>query len=101
MLSARIQGLLERSIGRSPLLRGKGCVGAFKLLFARRGHASAVSPTVNVTSVRVGGDRGYALISTAEVPSGQIRVEHEHGAWKIGSLIGSPLGSSGGSSAGG
>jgi hypothetical protein len=97
MLGARIQGLLEKSIGRSPLLRGKGCVGAFKLLFGhRRGGASAVSRDVSVSGVRVSGDRGYALISTKALPSGEIRIEREHGAWKIGSLIGTPIASAAG-----
>jgi len=100
MLTARIQRLLARSIGHNPLLHGKGCVGAFKLLFGRHGGASAVSPTVAVTGVRVSGDRAYALFSTQSIPSAQIRVEREHGAWKIGSLIGSPLGGSSGSKAG-
>jgi hypothetical protein len=100
MLTDRIQRLLKRSVGNNPLLHGKGCVGAFKLLFGRRGGASAVSPTVAVTGVRVSGDRAYALFSTQSIPSAQIRVEREHGAWKIGSLIGSPLGASAGSKAG-
>ncbi len=100
MLTVRIQRLLTRSVGHNPLLHGKGCVGAFKLLFGRRGGASAVSPTVAVTGVRVSGDRAYALFSTQSIPSAQIRVEREHGVWKIGSLIGSPLGGSSGSKAG-
>ena len=92
LLTARIQHLLQKSIGRSPLLHGKGCVGAFKLLFGHHGRASAVSPTVSVTGVRVQGNRGYALFSTQSLPSAQIRVEREHGTWKVGSLIGTPLG---------
>jgi hypothetical protein len=55
------------------------------------GQQSTVSPDVTVTGVRVGGERGYALISTKTRPSGEIRIEREHGAWRIGSLIGSPL----------
>lgn len=98
LLTARLQHLLARSIARSPLLHGKGCVGAFKLIFGHR--TAAVSPTVTVTGVRVGGDRGYALFSTQAIPSAQISVEREHGAWKIGTLIGSPLGGSSSSRAG-
>lgn len=99
LLTARIQRLLQRSIKRTPLLHGKGCVGAFKLIFGHRG-ASAISPTVSVTGFRVQGDRGYALFSTQSIPSAQIRVEREHGTWKIGSLIGSPVGGSSSTSAG-
>lgn len=92
MLSNRIEGLLERSVKRSPLLHGKGCIGAYKLLFGRRpGRPNVVASTVSVTGVRVSGDRGYALVATRSIPSGQIRIEREHGSWKIGSLIAEPV----------
>jgi hypothetical protein len=91
MLATHIQQLLERSVRRTRLLHGKGCVGAFKLIFGHRGRTSAISPTVTVTGVRVQGDHGYALFSTQSIPSAQLRVERAHGSWKIGSLIGSPL----------
>lgn len=91
LLTAHIQQLLERSIRRTSLLHGKGCVGAFKLIFGRGGRASTISPTVSVTGVRIQGEKGYALFSTQSLPSAQIRVEREHGVWKIASLIGSPL----------
>lgn len=100
MLAPHIQALLERSIRRTRLLHGKGCVGAFKLIFGQGGRNSSISPTVSVTGVRVDGDNGYALFSTQTIPSAQIHVERERGAWKIASLIGSPLGESSASSGG-
>lgn len=100
MLTAHIQQLLERSIRRTSLLHGKGCVGAFKLIFGRGGRTSSISPTISVTGVRIQGDKGYALFSTQSLPSAQIRVQRERGAWKIASLIGSPLAGSAASSGG-
>jgi hypothetical protein len=93
LLAARVQAAIVRSLGRSALLRGKGCPVILKLLFHHQaGQAGAISPAVTVTALRVSGDRGYALISTKAKPKGDIRVEREHGAWKVAALIGSALG---------
>jgi hypothetical protein len=92
LLGARIRSAIEHSIGRTPLAHGHGCEGVVTIVFRHHpGQKSTVSQSVTVTGVRVSGDRGYALISTPQRPSEEIRIEREHGAWKVGALIGSPL----------
>jgi hypothetical protein len=92
LLSTRIQGAIVRSLGHSALLQGKGCATILTVLFRHpAGQAGAISPAVTVTGLRVSGDQGYALISTKAKPKGDIRVEREHGAWKVAALIGSAL----------
>lgn len=91
LLSAQIKRLVLSSIEQNPLMRGKGCVGIFTAMVGRNPHSS-LSPEVAVHSVRLyRNEKGFALISTKDRRSGQIRIEREHGAWKIGSLIGGPL----------
>lgn len=91
LLSAQIKRLVLSSMEQNPVLHGKGCVRIFTLTVGRNGHGS-LSPEVTVHSVRLyRNEKGFALISTKDRRSGQIRVEREHGVWKVGSLIGGPL----------
>jgi hypothetical protein len=93
LLDSTFQQSLSRSLGRSPLLRSKGCAGIIQLLFQHRpGQPGRVSAAVTVTGVRLNGDHGFALITTHSIPAGEISVGREHGSWKVGSLIGSALG---------
>lgn len=92
LLGARIHGVIERSLGSTKLARGRGCEGTLTTVFRHsHGRPGIVEAAVTVTGVRVKGNRGYALISTKLRPHEQIRIEREHGAWKIAALIGSPL----------
>lgn len=92
LLSAQIKSLVLSSIEReNPTMQGRGCAGIFTEMVGRNPHAS-LSAEVTVHSVRLyRNEKGFALISTKDRRSGQIRIEREHGAWKIGSLIGGPL----------
>jgi hypothetical protein len=92
LLSSGISKSIVQSLGRSAALREKGCPGILSLLFKHRpGQAGASLAVVDVTGVRVKGNRGFALLRSKTMPSGEITIYREGGAWKIGSLIGSAL----------
>ncbi len=92
LLSSGLSKSIVQSLGRSATLRGKGCAGILALLFK---HASAQSgpslADIEVTGVRIKGDRGFALLRSKTMPSGEITVDRENGAWKVGALIGGAL----------
>lgn len=92
LLSSGLSKSIVQSLGRSATLRGKGCAGILALLFK---HASAQSGAsladIEVTGVRIKGDRGFALLRSKTMPSGEITVDRENGAWKVGALIGGAL----------
>jgi hypothetical protein len=93
LLSSGLSKSIVQGFGRSPALRGKGCAGILALLFKRQpGKAAESLAAIEVTRVRLKGDRGFALLRSKTMPSGEITVDREGGAWKIGSLIGSSLG---------
>ena len=89
LLSSSMSSLIVKGLGRSPSLRGKGCAGILSLFLDP--HAGASLGAVQVTGVRVKQDRGFALLRSAQIPAGEIPVQREGGAWKMGGVIGSPL----------
>jgi hypothetical protein len=92
LLSSGLSKSIVMGFGRSSALRGKGCAGILSLLFKHRsGQAGAPLAAIDVTAVRVRGDRGFALLRSKTMPSGEIGVAREAGAWKIGALIGGAL----------
>jgi hypothetical protein len=92
LLSSGLSKSIVQSFGRSPALRTKDCAGILALLFKHRpGRSSASLAAVQVTAVRLNGDRGFALLHSKEMPSGEISVDRENGTWKIGALIGGAL----------
>jgi hypothetical protein len=92
LMSSGLSKSITQGFGRSAALRGKGCAGILALLFKRRSGQSAASlAEIEVTGVRIKGDRGFALLHSKLMPSGEITVDREGGAWKVGALIGGSL----------
>jgi hypothetical protein len=92
LLSSGLAKSITQSLGRSAALRGKGCAGILALLFKHRpGQSAASLAEIEVTGVRIKGDRGFALLRSKAMHSGEITVDREAGAWKIGALIGGSL----------
>jgi hypothetical protein len=77
------------SAGPSYLHAGKTCPQVMTLLF-RNLHAQLVDP-VEVTGVRISGNQAVALLGSKRMPAGDISIAHQGGAWKIGSIMGTPL----------
>lgn len=72
-----------------PELKGKTCAVVLSKLFRdRREQPTTDLTTIQVTGVRVDGDRGFALLRSRTMPAGEIGVERETGEWKIDSLLG-------------
>jgi hypothetical protein len=92
LLSARISRSLTAGLGRSPKLRDKGCPGIIALLFKHRARqASAALAGVEVTKVRVDGNRGFALLHSKSTNTTEVPIVRENGEWKVGALIGGSL----------
>jgi hypothetical protein len=92
LMSAKIAGTIVQTLGRSPQLHSKGCAAILGLLFKRRSGASpAALADVHVTSVRIRGDRAFALLRGKLIRSGEIPMAREGGVWKVAALSGSEL----------
>ncbi len=92
LLSPGLSKSIIQSLGHSAVLRGKGCAGILALLFKHGSAQSGASlADIEVTGVRIKGDRGFALLHSKTMPSGEISVDRENGAWKVGALIGGAL----------
>lgn len=91
LMARGLANSIAKGLGRSPALRGKGCGGILSLLFKRRSGSATVDTSVQVTQLRVNGNRAFALLRSKTMPQGEITVYREGGAWKIGALIGSAL----------
>jgi predicted small secreted protein len=71
-----------------PPLHGKSCAQIMSLLFKEdHEQLAADSTTLQVTSVRVNGRHGLALLGFRTTPERQIRVERDGGAWKLDALL--------------
>jgi hypothetical protein len=71
-----------------PPLHGKSCAQIMSLLFKEdHEQLAADSTTLQVTSVRVNGLHGLALLGFRTTPERQIRVERDGGAWKLDALL--------------
>jgi hypothetical protein len=94
LLYSEIAGSVVEQYGRPlgpPALRGKTCAAVMSKLFKqRRRQLAADRATLEVTGVRVEGDRGYALLSSTKMPVGYIVLRREHDDWKVGALLGGP-----------
>lgn len=76
--------IVQQLVGQSPSLRVKGCSGILSALISRR--AAASQATVEVIGVRIKQDRGFALLRSKRIPSGEIAVEREGGVWKLAAI---------------
>jgi hypothetical protein len=72
------------------LLSGaKTCAAVLSLLFERE-HRWLTAPAT-VTSIRLRGKYGYALVGSTTMPASLIEIERERDSWKIDGLLGRPL----------
>lgn len=67
-------------------LRGANTCSAVLSLVFKHFH-SQLTVAVEVTGVRVSGDRGDALVGFRTLPAGVVKVRREGGAWKIDGLL--------------
>jgi hypothetical protein len=71
-----------------PPLRGRSCAQIMSLLFKEDHQQLAADvATIEVTSVRVKGRYGLALLGFRTSPERQIPVRRERGVWKIDTLL--------------
>jgi hypothetical protein len=78
---------------RTAALHGEACVQFMSDLFrlSEQQLAAADIATLVVTSVRVKGSVGLALLGFSVAKERQIPVRREHGAWKIDALLDLPI----------
>jgi hypothetical protein len=80
------------SAGDPSALRGKSCAQVASLLLNIDHSQLAVeAPSVRVTSLRVLGDHGVALLGFATTPERQIPVRREGATWKLDSFLDTEL----------
>jgi hypothetical protein len=87
-----IYSLLAESVAeeyaQSPALRGKTCVKVMSKLFKQRHRELAGDIAgLKLTRVRVGGDRGLALLRFGSTRERRVLVRRERGAWKMDVLL--------------
>jgi hypothetical protein len=91
MIIVSLARSLPEDLGRPPgppYLRGKTCATIMSKLF-KQSHRqlTAYANALKVTSVRVDGDHGVAILSFKTLPTRQIRLAREGGAWKLEGLL--------------
>jgi hypothetical protein len=72
----------------SPPLRGEPCAQVMSTMF-KAGHRqiTVASSTLVVTQTRVNGSCAIAFLGFASTPERQLRLEREHGEWKVEELL--------------
>lgn len=65
----------------------KSCETVVSGLFKRHPELAAKARSIEVTYVRVEGDRGLAVLRFGRRTVRRVLVHHEHGAWKMGVLL--------------
>lgn len=82
----------EELASRSPQLKGKGCASVLQA-FTRPLPPSVERETtlVDAISLRQEGERAFLIYRGAEDKAYAIPMQQEGGAWKVGSLAGTPL----------
>lgn len=81
---------LERLAESSPQLKGKGCAAIIGTLSAQLPASSRANPLVSgVASLRIEGDRGFALFHGPRGTDYFIPLAKEGGEWKAGALAAS------------
>lgn len=71
-------------------LRGAKTCAAVMSRFFKHIH-SRLAAGFEVTGVRVAGNEGLVFLGSKGVPASEVLVEHQGGAWRVGSMFGSPL----------
>lgn len=91
MLEANISKSLPEVLGGGagpPYLSGKTCAVVLTKVF-RQNHRQMVifAATLQVSSVRLGGDEGFVVLAFKRLPGREFRLFLEHGVWKMGALL--------------
>jgi hypothetical protein len=92
LLDSSLAADAPEDYGRVPgpaYLRGATtCPAVMAKLFRHsRAQLAAKTATLEVTSIRVSGNHGFALLSFGKMPERDITVRREHHRWKIGMLL--------------
>ena len=91
MQSASISKSLPEVLGRRPgppYLSGKTCAEVLTKVFRQNYRQIVVyAANLQVSSVRLGGQEGYAILAFKGLPGRALRLFREHGVWKIGALL--------------
>lgn len=78
---------LQQLAARSPQLKGKGCAAILTALTAGTPRSTRVDTmTDGIASLRVEGDRGFALYHGAKGVDYFVPMAEEGGEWKVGAL---------------
>jgi hypothetical protein len=86
------ESTVENYAQNHPTLRGKTCAEVMSNQFEQdRAQLAAGSARLHVISVRVGENRGYALLGAGKRPERSLLVHRESGAWKTEALVDSAL----------
>lgn len=74
--------------GQSPALSGKTCAVVMSKLFKQRHRELATEAAgLEVTRMRVSGDRGLVLLRLGTALERRVPVRREHGAWRLAVLF--------------
>jgi hypothetical protein len=74
--------------GQLPLLRGRNCAEVMSKLFKQRhGELASDVAGLEVTRVRVSGNRGLAMLRFGAKPESRVLVKQESGVWKMDVLL--------------
>jgi hypothetical protein len=83
---------IEQLASSAPKLKGKGCAAILAALMSRAPVSTRANPlTGGVASLRVDGDRGFALFHGAENVDYFVPMVKEDGEWMVGALAPSPF----------
>jgi hypothetical protein len=78
---------LEELVARSPQFKGKGCAAALPALMAGTPASTRANTlTGTIASLRVEGDRGFALYHGADGVDYFVPMAKEDGEWKLGAI---------------
>lgn len=92
-LAKQVAKQLEQLASRSPQLKGKGCGAVLNALTRPLPPAAERETTqIDAGSLRQEGERAFLIYSGAEGKAYATPMQLEGGAWKVGSLAGTPLG---------
>jgi hypothetical protein len=77
-----------RSPAGPPALRGKTCAVVMSKLFKQQHQQlTGYLAMLHITKVRIDGNQGLALLGLKTGAEPYMTVRHEHGVWKVGSLL--------------
>lgn len=95
MIMKSLERSLPEDLGRSPgptYLRGKTCSAVMSKVFKQdHQQLAAYAAGLEITGVRIDGNRGIAVLGFKALPGRQMRLAREGHAWKLEGLLDSEL----------